>query len=399
MAALLPVTAFAAPATSKTLFSFDLATTGASPEAALTLGSDGNFYGTTRVGNQIPFFAPLYANGTIFKMAPSGVLTTLYVFGSSGDYDGGAPYAPLTEAKDGNFYGLASGEVTSLTGTEYPHGTVFKIAPDGTFTVLHIFDTSDGAIPLVAPLVEGSDGDLYGVAIGIPVGFTPGLTQAVPGTFFKITPQGEFTVLHTFLGDSDGSMPIWLTEGNDGNFYGTTLGQAYWGTGSGFGTVFKMTPQGELTTLYTFQGGEDGVGPVSLVADPHGELFGVTISGGVANAGTVFKIARNGSKITLHSFDGSSEGAQPNPGLLRARDGNFYGTTENGGSANGGAIFRIGLDGQFSLVQSLVGNAHPLGGLVQGRFGNFFYGTTQGSGDNNKGTIYRLYVPWRLPSP
>jgi len=288
---------------------------GAQPYAGLIQGSDGNFYGTTNFGGTNNF-------GTVFKITPSGTETVLYSFAGGGS-DGAHPYAGLIQGSDGNFYG------TTANGGLGSQGTVFKITPSGTETVLHFFagGNSDGATP-TAGLVQGSDGNFYGTTVSggpqnygtvfkitpsgtetLLSGFTApirpsgALIQGSDGNFygaaigdgdggglvFRITPSGSYTALYVFEGgSSDGAYPMGLIQGSDGNFYGTTNQ----GGASTYGTVFKLTPSGTETVLHFFAGGNsDGVNPnAGLVQGSDGTLYGTTGEGGANGDGTVFKV-------------------------------------------------------------------------------------------------------------
>jgi uncharacterized repeat protein (TIGR03803 family) len=252
---------------------------GANPSSPLVQGSaDGDVYGTTGGGG---------ANGagTVFEIALPGKLITLYSFCSQpGCADGGGP-APLIQATDGNFYG------TTSYGGASNHGTVFEMTPAGALTTLHSFcslpSCADGSGP--SPLIQASDGNLYGVTGG-------GGAQG-DGTVFEITPAGKPTTLYSFCSQTnctDGSGPdAGLIQASDGNFYGVTGG----GGAQGAGTVFEITPAGKLTTLYSFCPGNDcrdGAVPSSLVQGTHGGFYGTTYAGGVTGSncpggcGTVF---------------------------------------------------------------------------------------------------------------
>jgi uncharacterized repeat protein (TIGR03803 family) len=325
-----------------TLHSFDY-TDGAYPGATLVQDADGNFYGTTfeggAKGNDNCVFNSC---GTVFKITPSGVLTTLHTF----DYtDGQLPGAALVLARDGNLYG------TTEEGGASDVGTVFKISPSGagTLTTLHSFDSMDGAFPS-AGLVQGADENFYGTTYE---GGANGCRN-VPsgcGTVFTITASGTLTTLHSF-NYTDGANPeAGLVQGTDGKFYGTTsYGGAKGNCGSGdhCGTVFKLTPSGVLTTLYNFcsRGGDnctDGLIPqATLIQATNGDFYGTTYAGGANSSsciaiygypgcGTVFKITPSGTLTTLHSFD-DTDGALPQAGLVRGTDGKFYGTTSVGGA-------------------------------------------------------------------
>jgi uncharacterized repeat protein (TIGR03803 family) len=275
------------------------------PEGGLLRGTDGNFYGTSSA-----------TPDTVFKITPAGQFTILHTFDRT---DGQAPYGGVIQATDGNFYGTTSG------GGPKNGGTVFKITPDGTLTTLHSFGSTpnDGVNPM-AGLLQARDGNFYGTTSG------GGANRM--GTVFKITPQGTLTILHTF-GDTDGRGPYAkLVQAADGNFYGTT-GQGGATPPKGFagGTVFRMTPNGTLTTLYTFvrdsPGVTDGYEPfAALVQISSGDFYGTTNSGGIGNAGTVFKITPLGTLTTIHKFIAATEGNIP-AGLVQGPDGNLYGTT------------------------------------------------------------------------
>jgi uncharacterized repeat protein (TIGR03803 family) len=317
------------------LASFD-GTDGLNPRAALVQDSDGNFYGTTEGGGA-------YSSGTVFKVTAGGTLTILYSFCAQPHCsDGFDPYGGLVQAADGNFYGTTYGG-----GHFFPDclssgcGTVFKITPAGTLTTLHSFDGTGGALPY-ASLVQASDGNFYGTSYQGGINDTcPYRNQGGCGTVFKITPGGTLTTLYSFCalaGCVDGDFPVGgLVQGSDGDLYGTT---GNGGTndncnGSGCGTVFKITLGGTLTTLYSFcplAGCADGMAPYAgLVQATDGSFYGTTYGGGVDGGGTVFKINAGGTLATLHSFDGA-DGDQIWAGLVQATDGNFYGTTTGGGN-------------------------------------------------------------------
>src|ERR1035438_8758338 len=266
---------------------------------------------------------------------PAQTLTTLYTFCSqSGCTDGANPYAELVQATNGDLYGTTQGG-----GTNLGYGTVFKITPGGTLTTLYSFcsqtNCTDGARPY-AGLVQAANGDLYGTTNG---GGTNGL-----GTVFKITPGGTLTTLYSFCSQSgctDGAVPdAGLVQAANGNFYGTT----YYGGTNKRGTVFKITPGGTLTTLYSFcsqTNCTDGADPTAgLVQATNGDLYGTAQEGGANGYGTVVKSTPTGTLTTLHRFNGT-DGATPYAGLVQAADGDFYGTTGGSGINNDGTVFRI----------------------------------------------------------
>ena len=330
-----------------TIHSFDY-TDGASPFAGLVLGTDGNFYGTTPMGGTSDFCDSEYGCGTIFRITPSGTLTTLYSFCSVSDCaDGGIPEAGLVQGADGDFYGttIAGGP----KGLIYGYGTVFKITQSGTLTTLHSFDDKDGDYP--GTLIQATNGDFYGTTNsgGTDLDCQP---NGPCGTVFKITSSGTFTTLHNF-DNADGSGPGNLVQGTDGNLYGTTEFGGTVTTGKcahypvGCGTVFKITPSGTLTTLYNFcsQGGSscpDGFLPRGgLVQGTDGNFYGTTNRGGAnthcydGTCGTLFSITPGGTLTTLHSFDGT-DGSCPAAAPAQGTNGQFYGTTPLGGANGGG---------------------------------------------------------------
>jgi uncharacterized repeat protein (TIGR03803 family) len=299
-----------------TIYSFcakSKCTDGSAPYGGLTLGTDGNFYGTTFSGGTTQ------QAGTVYKITPAGKLTTLhnFTFGS----DGANPYDALLQGTDGNYYG------TAQYGGAHGLGTVFKITPQGTFTVLHSFDSSDGSEP-EAGLIQATDGNFYGTTYN---GGTGGY-----GTAFKITPAGVFTNLHVFEDDIDGrDLVSGVVQGNDGNFYGAAGG----GGPLGYGTLYVMTPTGQVTVLHNFDV-TDGDAPNLLLLGTDGNLYGTTISGG--GNGNVFEATTQGTVTQLHAFN-DTDGSLPFAGPAQATDGNLYGTTLYGGSKKKGTVFKIAL--------------------------------------------------------
>jgi uncharacterized repeat protein (TIGR03803 family) len=387
-------TAIAAPAqTFTTLLNFD-ATNGSGPVAGLIQATDGNLYGTTYYGGSVGY-------GTIFKITPSGTLSTLHSFDGT---DGSAPLG-LIQATDGNFYG------TTWGGTTKAKGSVFKITPDGTFTTLYTFCSvvkngvcQDGSTP-AGGLVQATNGDLYGTT---QYGGTNGSNE---GTVFKITTSGTLTTLHSFCaqdGCTDGGDPgAGLIQASNGDLYGTTLYGA-----AGYGMVFKITPSGTLTTLHSFDG-TDGASPSGgLVQDTDGNFYGTTYYGGASgncpsNCGTIFKMTAGGKLTTLLSFD-YTDGLGPEDywSLVQATDGNLYGTTLGGGNdvaesyGGTGTTFKITPSGTVTTLHDFCsvvqtgdcedGQA-PYAALVQHTNGKL-YGMTYKGGTSNNGTVFSLSV-------
>jgi uncharacterized repeat protein (TIGR03803 family) len=366
-----------------TLHSFD-GTDGRLSFAGLVQATNGSLYGTT-------YYGGTKNSGEVFEITPGGTLTTLHSFCSkSGCTDGEYTYAVPIQGTDGNFYG------TTYLGGSKELGTVFKIAPSGVLTTLHTFEGADGSQPL-AGLVQSANGDFYGTTY---MGGSEGY-----GVIFKITPSGALTTLHSFCSQSgctDGENPYAaLVQGIDGNLYGTTLGG---GGAKGFGTVFKITPSGKLTTLHSFctqSGCPDGQFPqTGLVQGSNGNLYGTTITGGAYGDGTIFEITPTGKLTTLYnvcSQSGCPDGNYLYAGLIQATDGNLYGIMDVGGANGVGTIFKITPTGTLTTVYNFCSQSgcpdgqYPSGGLVQATDGNL-YGTTADGGANGDGTVFRLSV-------
>jgi uncharacterized repeat protein (TIGR03803 family) len=387
----LPVFGAQAAVVFTSLYSFTGGNDGSYPQSALVQGSDNNFYGTTYGGGTGGY--GWQGNGTVFKISTNGALTTLHSF--TGTNDGASPNG-LVLGSDGNFYGTTGGGGTNGAGT------VFKITTNGALTTLYAFgsitnasgDPLDGATPY-AGLVQGRDGSFYGTTYW-------GGTNGGYGTVFKISTNGALTSLHSFTyGDGAGPYQGRLVQGRDGNFYGTT----WYGGVDNQGTLFKISTNGVLTTLYSFTGTNDGANPEEgLVQGSDGSFYGTTAYSywdgmGGYGCGTVFKISTNGALTTLHSFTGTNDGASPN-GLVQGRDGNFYGTTYGiypGFGGPDGTVFKISPNGALTILHLFTGGdgATCVAGLVQGSDG-CFYGTTLYGGTNGAGTVFWLTI---VPEP
>ena len=307
-----------AAGTESVLYSFgSSATEGSGPLSGLIMDSAENFYGTTSAGGT-------YDLGTVFKINPNGTEAILYAF-AGGTTDGQFPLGRLVMDSAGNLYG------TTALGGANDLGTVFKISAAGTETVLHSFA---GRQQPNGRLIMDSAGDLYGTTTG------GGANNG--GTVFKISPNGTETILHAFAGGTtDGAEPEGgVIMDSAGNLYGTTAG----GGAYDLGTVFKISPAGTETVLHSFVGGTtDGADPqAALIMDSAGNLYGTTVDGGANNDGTVFKISPAGTETVLRSFvGGATDGARPEAALVMDSAGNFYGTTQSGGTYHGGTLFTI----------------------------------------------------------
>ena len=309
---------------------------GGLPIPGLLLAIDGNFYGTT------DGFGGPGVQGTVFKITPGGLLTTLDSFDTTGGYD---PVGALVQGTDGNFYG------TAQVGGVDNNGTVFKVTPGGTLTTLHSFDSTDGASPQ-AGLVQTTDGTFYGTTY-----YGGDLTCNAPvgcGTVFKMTQVGTVTTLHMFHA-TDGEFASSLVQSVDGNFYGTTSagGNLTCEAPYGCGTVFRMSAGGALTKLHSFDG-TDGLSPYGvLVQATDGNFYGTTYGGGgspsctdVEGCGTVFEITPTGTLTVLHSFCVQvpcTDGGNPIGGLVQGTDGILYGTASGNRANNDGTVFSLNM--------------------------------------------------------
>ena len=256
-------------------------------------GGNGSFYGTTPYGGA-------NGDGTVFQITADGQFSPLYAFGSVEQLI----------------------NVTSRT----------NVNPCGTTNIS--YSTNYIALDGITPngLVPGLDGNFYGTT-------QYGGTND-NGTVFEITPQGTFTSLYSFTGGDDGGIPYTsLVQGVDGNFYGTTSSQG--GGDEGNGTVFEITPNGLLTTLYSFIGDTDGYSPSALLAGTDGNFYGTTQYGGTNYAGNVFQIMTNGTFNNLYSFTGGADGGSPQTALVQGGDGSLYGTTSSGATGGYGGVFSL----------------------------------------------------------
>jgi uncharacterized repeat protein (TIGR03803 family) len=342
---------------------------------ALVQGTDGNLYGTTEDGGA-------HGLGSVFKLTPGGTLTVLHSF--SNTPDGAYPKGGVVLGNSGKFfYG------TTSQGGSNGLGTFFKITSGGTLTTLHSFNGTDGQYP-PAPCVEGTDNNFYGIT---SQGGANGL-----GTVFQVTATGTLTTLHSFNG-TDGANPqaALVPQPEPGLiFYGTTNQ----GGTNNLGTFFSVTPTGTVTTLHSFNG-SDGANPqAALQPQPEPDLifYGTTNQGGTNNLGTVFSVSPSGQVTTLHSFNGT-DGQYPAGALVLGTDGNLYGTTA-GVVAPGihvfGQIFNMTPAGVVTTLHnfcsqggSCTDGSYPYGGLGQRTTGVFF-GVTSAGGSAGLGTVFSL---------
>jgi uncharacterized repeat protein (TIGR03803 family) len=383
------------------------------PVAGLTGGADGRLYGTTESGGQ-------YGKGSVFSVDPGGLdPQVLYEFSGA---DGAAPLGRLLHASDGNFYG------TTSTGGSGGWGTVFRITPDGVLTTLVAFDDVFGAAPQAGLLEVG--GILYGTTLNGGTGLSgtvfavaldgsgfnaipfEGPNGAAPrsaliyraaddsiygtaevgganneGTVFQLAPdRTTLTAVASFDPALNGRRPrAGLVEASDGNLYGTTPADEF----GSFGTVFRLTAANDLSTVVTFTE-DNGANPAGGLSAFNGAVYGTTQQGGVG-FGTVFRLAlADDSLETLWSF-GLSDGAFPRGELIQTTDGSLFGTTSTGGSGGLGTVFQLTPDNALTTTLSFAGSGGslPSGRLLQATDGNV-YGMTIGGGSSGLGSIFRL---------
>jgi uncharacterized repeat protein (TIGR03803 family) len=388
----------------KTLFNFGGAN-GAIPELSLVQGLDGNLYGTTFGGGTMDtnYCPPFYGGcGTVFKMTPGGTLTPIYDFcvdATCSDGTNPNQFGSLALDTDGNLFGMTE-------------STVFKITPGGTLSTLHTFCSQypncfDGFIYYPTGVVRGADGNFYGVTLGGGNNACYGYPQNC-GTIFTITPDGTLTTIYNFCAQpscADGAQPsAGLVSGMDGSLYGTTTV----GGTNGYGTIFKITPAGKLTTLHSFDDTQLVCSPnacAPMVQATNGKLYGATTTGGTnvgpnpnGNAGTFFEITPDGRFQTLYNFCAQSncaDGEYP-LGFVQGTDGDFYGAAFSGGSkacpVGCGTIFKMTPQGALTILHSFNGSdgQNPTG-LFQATNG-VFYGEASSGYVNGPGNIFSLSV-------
>jgi len=374
---------------------------------SMVLGADGNFYGTCTMGGAS-------SGGTVYEMKPGGTQTIVHAFGDGSVPTDGAQPMGLSFGADGALYG------TTSNGGSAGQGTVFKIA-QGTESILHHFGdgtvSNDGAVPATS-LLQGTDGNFYSVSKG---GGTYG-----QGTYFSMTPSGSVGILYSFgntsptIGPASPDAPLIQDPNlNTPTFYGTTKTDIING---GRGTAFAAVPTGYYYTVRAF----DTAIPPFYGCRPHGpvtmgsdfNLYGIASAGGTSSTyfasdptnpnvfglGTVYQLTAGGTQTDLHNFGDGTVGndgcntAEPNAPLVQGLDGNFYGVTPAGGSANQGCFFQITPTGSMLVLHSFGDGTLANDGtdpgpvLLLGADGHTFYGVTQKGGANGNGVIYKFVV-------
>ncbi len=332
----------------------------------------GTSFGTFNGGSSI--------HGSVYQVWPNGSVTVLYALQALTPDE--ANPTILVGGADGNLYGA-----TAPRAVGDLNGMIYKLTPSGVFTPLYHF--VDGKGTHATSLMQGADGNFYGTAAGDSSGgffnHPPEMHNA--GIIFKLTPAGVFTTLYTFTGGVDGSLPNAITQGPDGNFYGSTRcgPETPANVFSGFGKIFKITPAGAMTTLFSFTGGNDGGNPGRLIQGGDGNMYGIA---GYPTIGTVFKVTPAGVRNTVFRFEGNN-GSGPSR-LIASTDGNVYGTTQDGGLPQAGSIYKIDPAGQVTayLFDGTGTGGHP-SQLFEGEEHNL-YGVTTMGGASHHGTIFRL---------
>lgn len=295
------------------------ATDGANPTGGLTLGTDGNFYGTTQQGGTD-------TQGTVFKMTTAGVITLLHSFDNV--TDGAFPWGPPIEGTDGNFYGTAS-------GGKGQDGLVYKVTSTGTYTTIYTFTATYGTSPIASP-TQGTDGNLY-----IPVSL--GGTDEC-GTIVKISTAGVLQGSYDFPCSPGGQFPIGpLVQAANGNFYSTTQD----GGTNGRGTIYQITTGLAVTVLHSFDAtfGDGQYPGAGLLLATDGNYYGSAAEGGTYDDGMLFNTSTSGTYKGLYSFNNSVNLMQMSPLSPPVQDtnGTLYGVTEFGGTDDEGIVYSLNM--------------------------------------------------------
>jgi uncharacterized repeat protein (TIGR03803 family) len=342
----------------------------ASPVGTSLIGPDGQYYGVASDGGPS-------SEGMVYRLNADGSTTTLHVFDRA---TGGDPGRGLTLGSDGQFYG------TTTEGGPFYQGVIYRMGADGTYTVLHAFDdTPGGGRHPNSRLVEGPDGNFYGTTVG-------GGEHHGNGTFFRMTPSGQVTVLHSFHDHSEYE-PYTSSDfclGPDGHFY--ALGRS---------AAFRVALDGTTTEWRRFDADRHGfAGWAGLILGSDGYLYGAMSEGGPRQGGTVFRLSLDGELKILHAFPGpgdpayAGEAYHPYGPLMQASDGTLYGTVAYGGKWEKGGVYRVAPGRGFRRLVDFAGGSYgdtdwPTGALVEGPDG-LLLGTGLNGGADHAGTIYAL---------
>lgn len=387
----------------KVLYAFTGGADGGQPMAGLIRDNAGNLYGTTQGGGILSGPCAPSGCGVVFKLDSSGKETVLYRF--TGGEDGASPAASLVRDSAGNLYSSTGSGGRSCIWSGNGCGVIFKLDPaTGKETVLHAFTGgADGWSPAGSLLLDEA-GTLYGVTAS--GGASGGCGGGGCGVVFKLdTATREETVLYTFTGGADGGQPVaGLLRDSAGNFYGTaSLGGIPEPCGIGCGVTFELESTDIESVLYTFRDGADGGVPVAaLIKDSVGNFYGTTEYGGTSDWGVVFKLSPSGVETVLHTFTGGADGATPRGGLIQDAASNRYGTALQGGTGTfftNGVVFKLNSAGAFSVLHTFAANgtegANPEAGLLIDPSGNL-YGTAS-TGGAGFGVVFELLAAASVP--
>lgn len=364
----------------------------------ITLGKNGTLYSES---NYSPAGCTSGTFGFVYQLTPPDPFGPNYsinvLANFSGDHSPSFPTADLIFDHSGMIYGTTAG------GGSGNGGTVYQLATDGTLTTLHNFSGPDGADPVpYGRLALDQNGRLYGVTQG------GGYSNIGLGVAYVVTASGQESTLAYFTGPNGATPMAGMILDNQGSgaLYGTTSagGKGGFCYPKGCGIIYKIVlgaSQPSLTTLYTFSG-SDGWNPSSpLIQDAAGNLYGTTFSGGscvtgFGGPGSIFKLSPAGNLTTLYSFGAasgctsSSDGANPSGDLALDSSGNLYGTTGSGGSCGGGTIYKLASDGTFATLHNFTGSCGgndgllPINGVTLDQSQQFLFGATEG------GTVFAL---------
>jgi uncharacterized repeat protein (TIGR03803 family) len=258
--------------------------------------------------------------------------------------------------------------------------TVASAQAPASEIVLHNFPGPDDGNPS-ARVIQDSAGNFYGTT------YYGGTAKA--GVVYRLDTTGHYTVLYNFMGGADGYYPYaGVIQDSAGNLYGTTIS----GGTAGWGTVYKLDPTGHETVLHSFTGGADGSGPYAgVIGDSAGNLYGTTEVGGTANQGVVYKLDSAGHETVLYSFMGGADGSEPFAGVIGDSAGNLYGTTRSGGTGGIGVVYKLDPTGHEMVLHSFIGadGNYPAAGVIRDSAGNL-YGTTEYGGTEGFGVVYKL---------
>lgn len=359
---------------------------GASPASPPVLMSDGLLWGTTNEGGELGY-------GTIYAMTARGLARTMHSFAgvpSGGRYDNtSAPGARLVEGADGALWGTTAFGGLGQSGSSTGYGTIYRYERGGLIETVYQFG-QDGAVGRnpQAGLIQASDGNFYGIT-----GFGG---VAGNGTVFRLTPQGDVTDMHVFLrGANDGGrIGTELLQASDGGLWGVTP----FGGAADAGVVFRLGLDGQYTVVHHFSDPSSGGPSSALVQGADGALYGATSGGGERGSGSIYRITLNGDFSDIYSFPWRSRavGREPTGSIVATADGWIYGVTLTGGANNTGSIFRVSLSGEMQLLYTFEADSQVVykSGLSLGPEGRL-YGTEDGALLRDNGSAFVLVAKGR----